>query len=152
MATREQTVELVSTKQIEMSIPVMKDIAQEFGDRFLLAMLHWCEIGRRSTPLEYWQVFLIRAQSEIVGVSGLYRQQGMCSNIYWLGWFAIRPEFRRRGFGRAAIIAVCDFARQLSCRELWVYTDDTDTVAASSIPASASKFSDRPSNRLQDEQ
>ena len=130
MAPREQTVELVSTKKIEMFIPLMKDIAQEFGDRFLLAMLHWCEIGRRSAPLEYWQVFLIRAQSEIVGVSGLYRQQGMSSNIYWLGWFAIRPEFRRRGFGRASIIAVCDFARHLSCRELWVYTDATDTIAA----------------------
>ena len=112
-----------------MFIPVMKDIAQEFGDRFLLAILHWCEIGRRSTPLEYWQVFLIRPRSEIVGVSGLYRQQGMSSNIYWLGWFAIRPEFRRRGFGRAAIIAVCDFAHQLSCKELWVYTDAADTIA-----------------------
>ena len=60
MATGEQTVELISRKQIEMFVPVMKDIAQEFGDRFLLAMLHWCEIGRRSTPLEYWQVFLIQ--------------------------------------------------------------------------------------------
>ena len=57
MATGEQTVELVSTKQIKMFIPVTKDIAQEFGDRSLLAMLHWSGIGRRS--LEYWQVFLI---------------------------------------------------------------------------------------------
>ena len=129
MAAREKTVELVSTKKIEMFIPVMRDIAQEFGDRFLLAMLHWCEIGRRSTPLEYWQVFLIQAQSEIVGVSGLYREPGMPSSICWLGWFAIRPEFRRLGFGRAAIIAVCDFARHLSCKELWVYTDAIDTIA-----------------------
>jgi RimJ/RimL family protein N-acetyltransferase len=129
MAVREQIVELVSTKQIETFIPVMKDIAQEFGDRFLLAMLHWCEIGRRSTPLEYWQVFLIRAQSEIVGVSGLYRQPGMPSNTCWLGWFAIRPEFRRRGFGRAAIIALCDFAHNLACKELWVYTGAADNIA-----------------------
>ena len=129
MAARKQIVELVTTKQIEMFIPVMKDIAQEFGDRFLLAMLHWCEIGRRSTPLEYWQVFLIRAQSEIVGVSGLYRQPGMPSNTCWLGWFAIRPEFRRRGFGRAAITAVCDFAGHLTCKELWVYTGATDKIA-----------------------
>jgi GNAT superfamily N-acetyltransferase len=129
MATVEQTVELVSTKQIEMFIPVMKDIAQEFGDRFLLSMLHWCGIGRRLRSLEYWQVFLIRAQSEIVGVSGLYRQPGMSSNICWLGWFAIRPEFRRRGFGRAAIIAICDFVRNLTCTELWVYTGATDNVA-----------------------
>jgi hypothetical protein len=31
-----------------MFILVTKNIAQEFGDRFLLVMLHWCEIGRRS--------------------------------------------------------------------------------------------------------
>jgi hypothetical protein len=58
MATREQTVELVSTKQIEMFIPILRGI--DFGDQFLLSMLHWCGIGRRSTPLEYWEVFLIR--------------------------------------------------------------------------------------------
>jgi len=41
-------VELVSTKKIEMFIPVMKDVAQEFGDRFLIGMLRGCEVGRRS--------------------------------------------------------------------------------------------------------
>jgi hypothetical protein len=55
--------------------------------------------------LWYWQVFLILAQSEIGSVSGLYRQPGMPSNICWLGWFTIRPEFRRRDSGRATITA-----------------------------------------------
>jgi ribosomal protein S18 acetylase RimI-like enzyme len=127
MAAREQTVELVSTKQIEMFIPILREI--DFGDRFLLSMLHWCGIGHRSATLEYWQVWLVQAQSETVGVSGLYRQPGMPPTICWLGWFAIRPEFRRRGFGRAAIIAVCDFARHQSFKELWVYTDAADTIA-----------------------
>src|ERR1700732_5478315 len=111
MAAGEQIVELITTKQIEMFIPILQEI--DFGDRFLLSMLHWCGIGQRSTPLEYWQVFLIQAQCEIVGVSGLYRQPGMPSTICWLGWFAIRPQFRRHGFGSAAIIALCDIARNL---------------------------------------
>ena len=62
----EQTVELVETKEIQMFLPVMKEI--DFGDRFLLSMLHWCGIGQRSTPLEYWKVFLLRAAGETVGV------------------------------------------------------------------------------------
>jgi GNAT superfamily N-acetyltransferase len=127
MAAGEQIVELITTKQIEMFIPILQEI--DFGDRFLLSMLHWCGIGQRSTPLEYWQVFLIRAQSEIVGVSGLYRQPGMPSNICWLGWFAIRPHFRRHGFGRAGIIALCAFARELACKELWVYIGADDEIA-----------------------
>jgi RimJ/RimL family protein N-acetyltransferase len=127
MAPAQQAITLVETKEIERFIPIMREI--DFGDKFLLSMLHWCGIGRRSTPLDYWQVFLIEAHSEFVGVSGLYRQPGTALAVCWLGWFAIRPKFRRHGFGTAAIAAVCDFARNLAYRELWVYTDSADNVA-----------------------
>jgi RimJ/RimL family protein N-acetyltransferase len=106
MAAAEQIVELVSTKEIELFLPLMREI--DFGDSFLLSMLHWCGIGKRSRPLEYWQVFLLRAKSQIIGVSGLYRQPGMPSHVCWLGWFAIRPRFRRRGVGSAAIHRIRD--------------------------------------------
>jgi GNAT superfamily N-acetyltransferase len=71
-------------------------------------------------PLEYWQVFLLQAKSQIVGVSGLYRQPGMPSHVCWLGWFAIRPQFRRQGFGTAAIHQLCHAARSAGSIELWV--------------------------------
>jgi len=103
----------------------------DFGDPFLLSMLHWCGIGKRSKPLEYWQVFLLRAKSEIIGVSGLYRQPGMPSHVAWLGWFAIRPQFRRQGFGTAAIHQLCDAARAAGSTELLVYTGLQDAVARS---------------------
>src|SRR6516165_5181880 len=45
-------------------------IAFDFGDRFLLSMLHWCGIGRRSTSLAYWKVFLLRSAAQVVGVFG----------------------------------------------------------------------------------
>jgi GNAT superfamily N-acetyltransferase len=129
VAAAEQTVELVSTKEIELFLPVMREV--DFGDAFFLSMLHWCGIGQRSRPLEYWQVFLLRAKSQIIGVSGLYRQPGMPSNVCWLGWFAIRPQFRRQGFGTAAIRQLCDAARTTGSTELWVYTGLRDDVARS---------------------
>jgi RimJ/RimL family protein N-acetyltransferase len=101
----------------------------DFGDAFLLSMLHWCGIGERSKPLEYWQVFLLRAKSQIIGVSGLYRQPGMPSHVCWLGWFAIRPQFRRQGFGTAAIHQLYDTARRARSTELWVYTGLEDDGA-----------------------
>ena len=52
MSPGEKTVELVETKEIQVFLPVMKEI--DFGDRFLLSMLHWCGIGRRSMPLDLW--------------------------------------------------------------------------------------------------
>ena len=127
MVAGEQTVELVNTKEIELFLPLMREI--DFGDAFLLSMLHWCGIGKRSKPLEYWQVFLLRAKSQIIGVSGLYRQPGMPSHVCWLGWFAIRPQFRRQGLGRVAVRELCDIARTAGSTQLWVYTGSHDEAA-----------------------
>ena len=129
MSTSARTVELIATKEIDLFLPVMREV--DFGDAFLLSMLHWCGIGKRSKPLEYWQVFLLRAKSEIIGVSGLYRQPVMPSHVCWLGWFAIRPKFRRQGFGTAAIHQLCDAARGTRSTELSVYTSLEDEVARS---------------------
>jgi hypothetical protein len=46
------------------------------------------------TPIEKLMLVL-RAKSQIIGVSGLYRQPDTPSHLCWLGWFAIRPQFRR---------------------------------------------------------
>jgi RimJ/RimL family protein N-acetyltransferase len=127
MPTGEQSVELVNTKQIELFVPILKEM--DFGDRFLLSMLHWCGIGQRSTPLDFWQVFLIRSAERIAGVSGLYRQPGTPQHVCWLGWFAIRPTFRRQGFGSGAIYLLADYARSVGYKELWVYTDSSNEAA-----------------------
>jgi GNAT superfamily N-acetyltransferase len=129
MPASSNTVELITTKQLDLFLPIMRELADDFGDRFLLSMLHWCGIGHRAKPLGFWQVFLIRNGNIILGVSGLYRQPESPGHLFWLGWFAIRPKFRRRGFGRAAIHAIADYARTLACKELWVYTGFSDEIA-----------------------
>src|SRR6516162_2446435 len=129
MPAAERTVELIESRDIQLFLPVMKEI--DFGDRFLLSMLHWCGFGQRSTPLDYWQVFLLRAAGEIIGVSGLYRQPGMEQTAYWVGWFGIRPRFRRHGFGIRAMHRLIGFARGLGCKEFWVYTGSADDIAVS---------------------
>ena len=129
MSAAEQTVGLFETKEIQMFLPVMKEI--DFGDRFLLSMLHWCGIGQRSTPLDYWKVFLLRAGGDVVGVSGLYRQPGMAETVCWVGWFGVRPRFRRQGFGTHAMYALIDFSRRIAVKELWVYTGASDDIAVS---------------------
>jgi ribosomal protein S18 acetylase RimI-like enzyme len=127
MSAPDQPVELVVTTDIEMFLPVMKEI--DFGDRFLLSMLHWCGISQRSTPLDYWKVFLLRSAGQVVGVSGLYRQPGMPATVCWVGWFGIRPRFRRQGLGTRAMHSLWDFARSIACQELRVYTGSSDDIA-----------------------
>jgi ribosomal protein S18 acetylase RimI-like enzyme len=50
-------------------------------------------------------------------------------DLCWLGWFAIRPQFRRRGFGSAAIRYLTSRALIINCREIWVYTSVGDHIA-----------------------
>ena len=129
MPASNHTVELITTKEIELFLQVMRELADDFGDRFLLSMLHWCGIGGRSNPLEFWEVYLLRANHETLGVCGLYKQAETPASQFWLGWFGIRPAFRRRGYGTAAIRALVDRARTKDCKELWVYTGASDEVA-----------------------
>jgi len=78
-----------------------------------------------------WQVFILRVRDDVVGVSGLYRQPGMAQTVCWVGWFAIRPGFRRQGFGKSAMDALIDFAKSIQAKELWVYTGSADDIAVS---------------------
>ena len=71
----------------------------------------------------------IEGSGEVVGISGLYRQPGMAETVCWVGWFGIRPRFRRQGFGKLAMYALIDFARQIAVKELWVYTGSSDNIA-----------------------
>jgi RimJ/RimL family protein N-acetyltransferase len=129
MPTSGHTIELITTKEIDLFLPIMRELADDFGDPFLLSMLHWCEIGKRPKPLQFWKVCLIRAEREIVGVCGLYRLSETPASQAWLGWFGIRPSFRRKGYGTATIHALADRARTMGCKELRVYTGSSDEVA-----------------------
>ena len=61
----------------------------------------------------------------------VYRQPGMPDNVCWVGWFGVRPRFRREGFGTNAMYALFDVAQNIGCQELWVYTGSSDDVAVS---------------------
>jgi len=129
MPASSNTVELISTRELALFLPVMRELADDFGGGFLLSMLHWCGIGKRTSPLRFWEVSLLRADREIVGVCGLYRMHETPASLIWLGWFGIRPAFRRRGYGSATIHSLADRAREMGCKELWVYTGSSDEVA-----------------------
>ena len=129
MPAHGHTVELITTKEIDLFLPIMRELADDFGDRFLLSMLHWCGIGKRANPLLFWEVFLLRANREILGVCGLYQMSETPASLAWLGWFGVRPAVRRRGYGSSAIHLLADRSREMDCKELWVYTGSSDEAA-----------------------
>jgi ribosomal protein S18 acetylase RimI-like enzyme len=55
----------------------------------------------------------------------------MPDNVCWVGWFGVRPRFRREGFGTNAMYALFDVAQNIGSQELRVYTGSSDDVAVS---------------------
>lgn len=122
-ASHTPAVELVPSREIELFLPILREV--DLGDPFLLSMLHWCGVGKRQKPIGYWQVYLIRVAHEIVGVTGLYQRPGGDPAVYWLGWFGVRPYWRRQGIGAATVKLIVNEVRKRGGRQLWVYTDAT---------------------------
>ena len=90
MPTSSHAIELISTKDITQFVAVMKELVDDFGDRFLLSMLHWCGIGNRTKPLSSWEVFLLRNDHGTLGVGGLYRLPETPANLC-LAWLVRHP-------------------------------------------------------------
>lgn len=117
-----------STDLIEFS-PLLKEL--EFGDTFSLAMLKWCGIGRRARSIAFWEVYLAKLEAETLGVMGLYQLVDSPADVVWVGWFGIRPQFRRQGWGKMMMKQLKDYAREFGFQQLCVYTNHPNLAAIS---------------------
>jgi RimJ/RimL family protein N-acetyltransferase len=120
-------VNLIQSRNLIDFIPLLQEL--DFGDKFSLSMLHWCGIGKRSYPLAFWEVYVAMNEDEVIGVIGLYQQMETPPSIVWVGWFGVRPSFRRRGFGSMMIDSLKQKASDFNFRELWVFTEQENEVA-----------------------
>ncbi|BAY11252.1 GNAT family N-acetyltransferase [Calothrix sp. NIES-2098] len=123
------SLEIIQTTDLIDFIPVLKEL--EFGDTFKLAMLKWCGMGDRDRSIGFWQVYLAKLEAETIGVMGLYQLVDSPSEVVWVGWFGIRPKFRRQGWGRIIINQLKEYAREFEFQQLWVYTDNPNLAAIS---------------------
>jgi RimJ/RimL family protein N-acetyltransferase len=112
---------LMQTRNIIDIIPLLQEL--EFGDKFSLSMLHWCGIGQRAYSLAFWEVYIVKANEETIGVIGLYRQVHTPIGVAWIGWFGVRPSFRDRGLGTQMLRDLVKIAKEYKFKELWVFTD-----------------------------
>ncbi len=70
--------------------------------------------------------YLLRDGETVVGLAGLHRYiWGPRENV-WLGWFAVHPDYHRRGLGRELIEGVCGRAREGGYRKFFVETYESE--------------------------
>ena len=122
------SLEIIQTTDLIEFIPLLKEL--EFGDTFSLAMLKWCGIGQRN-DLAFWKVYLTKIEAQTIGVMGLYQLVDSQNDQAWVGWFGIRPQFRRQGWGKVMIKKLKEYAREFGFQQLWVYTDHPNLAAIS---------------------
>jgi ribosomal protein S18 acetylase RimI-like enzyme len=127
--TETNSLEIIQTTDLIDFIPLLKEL--EFGDTFSLAMLKWCGIGQRDNSLAFWEVYLAKVEAETIGVMGLYQLVDSPPDVVWVGWFGIRPQFRRQGWGKIMIEQLKEYAREFGFQQLWVYTDHPNLAAVS---------------------
>jgi len=120
---------LTQSRDLVDFIPLLQELDFGVGDKFSLSMLHWCGIGQRAYPLAFWEVYIAIANQQAIGVTGLYRQMHTPSQIVWVGWFGVRPNYRRRGFASIMMDELKDLARGFNFKELWVFTEPDNEAA-----------------------
>lgn len=126
---------IIQTTNIVDFVPLLKEL--EFGDQFSLAMLKWCGIGERDKTLTFWQVYIVKLEGESIGVMGLYQTTNSPSNVVWVGWFGLRPQFRREGWGSIMMKSLKGYAQEFGFQELWVFTNYNNLPALSFYEKSA---------------
>lgn len=67
--------------------------------------------------LEY---YLIKFENDIVGFCGIYSNN---DNEAWLGWFGIKPQFRRKGYARQMLHILKDKMIEYGYKIVRTYTD-----------------------------
>ncbi|TVP62095.1 MAG: GNAT family N-acetyltransferase [Nodularia sp. (in: Bacteria)] len=124
-----ESLKIIQTTDIVDFIPLLQEL--EFGDQFSLSMLKWCGIGQRDQSISFWQVYITKLATESIGVMGLYQLIDSPANVVWMGWFGLRPHFRRQGWGTKMIHKLKEYALSFQFQELWVFTNYDNLAAIS---------------------
>lgn len=67
--------------------------------------------------------WLVYDNREIIGITGVYIEDEDNESI-WLDWFAILPQYRRRGYGKKVLLDTIDYCKKLN-KYLYFRVDTT---------------------------
>ncbi|KHO48402.1 MAG: hypothetical protein QT00_C0001G0420 [archaeon GW2011_AR5] len=83
----------------------------------------WLEIrlGKRYESIDdVLEYFLVFSEKKVVGITGFYRIKG--ESTFWLGYFAVVKQARRRGLGSMMLQQTLARAKSLGCEKFGVWT------------------------------
>jgi len=113
---------LKHTRDIKKYRPVLEGLVDDFGYVYWDAILEWCGIVHPGNISEFWRVWLIEHNRQVVGMCGLYSILPGTEEL-WLGWFGIIPAHRNAGLGAKVLAKIETEAVKNGCRVLRTYVD-----------------------------
>lgn len=116
-------INFVQSENIKEYKPVLETLVEDFKYIFYSAILYWCRIIRdKDSEVEFWQIWLIKDDDEVVGICGLYSMRPDTEEL-WLGWFGVIPSRRKEGIGIKALDFLSNKAKGLNCKKILSYVN-----------------------------
>lgn len=73
------------------------------------------------------KVFVATLGGKIVGVIGLFRDFYESDRSYWMGWFCVHKDYRRKGVGKMLLRRIENELRKKAVKKLFVNTGSAET-------------------------
>jgi len=77
------------------------------------------------TSMQYF-IMLDTTKDKIIGLTGIYSEEGDSHNMCWLGWFCIEESYRGQGLSKILLDFSINKAKQLNKQYLHLYTYDAE--------------------------
>jgi GNAT superfamily N-acetyltransferase len=98
---------------------------EQHGDVFWPEGAYERSIANQDPKFAYY--LAVNTSGDVVGITGHYSQE----DELWLGWFGVRPAFRRQGFAKAIIRATADIFMSFGSPTLKLWSGDREEYSVS---------------------
>ena len=112
--------EYIKSKNIEDYKKLIDELFADFGEHFAQSISYYCDDDYDKS--NYWQIYLVKYDDDIIGICGLYTINDITSEM-WLGWFGIIPEMRNKKIGSIIIDYLKETAKNLGDSKIKSYVD-----------------------------
>lgn len=95
----------ITKNNIDIAYSIQKRIWPESPDYDIF-------LNKINNPSDDFISWLVYHNNDIIGITGVYVED-LDNETIWLDWFAILPQYRKKGYGRKVLLDTIDYCKKL---------------------------------------
>lgn len=95
----------ITKNNIDIAYSIQKSIWPESPDYDIF-------LDKINNPSDNFISWLVYHNSDIIGITGVYVED-LDNESIWLDWFAILPQYRKKGYGRKVLLDTINYCKKL---------------------------------------